>query len=315
MKLQEYITAASTAIEKNKFEGQPNNLYDPLNYIIRLGGKRIRPALALIGYHTLKPDFETAIPLAKAIEYFHNFSLMHDDIMDKSPLRRGQQSVHLKWNEATAILSGDLMLIECYKELTKMKDVLILEKFNQMAEEVCQGQQLDMDFESDEKVTIGQYIEMIRLKTSVLLGKSLSMGALLAHADQILINAFEKFGELIGIGFQIMDDYLDTFGESAKTGKKIGQDILDKKRALPFLLAENTLSRKEKKEFIALFSSYDEEKLVNEVRAIFIDHKIDQQTMDLAKKYFKEAEEILNTLTVDKTALNELVAFLRIRNY
>lgn len=156
---------------------------------------------------------------------------------------------------------------------------------------------------------------MIRLKTSVLLGKSLSMGALLAHADQILINAFEKFGELIGIGFQIMDDYLDTFGESAKTGKKIGQDILDKKRALPFLLAENTLSRKEKKEFIALFSSYDEEKLVNEVRALFIDHKIDQQTMDLAKKYFKEAEEILNTLTVDKTALNELVAFLRIRNY
>ena len=112
-----------------------------------------------------------------------------------------------------------------------------------------------------------------------------------------------------------MDDYLDTFGESAKTGKKIGQDILDKKRALPFLLAENTLSRKEKKEFIALFSSYDEEKLVNEVRAIFIDHKIDQQTMDLAKKYFKEAEEILNTLTVDKTALNELVDFLRIRNY
>ncbi|MEC8739334.1 MAG: polyprenyl synthetase family protein [Bacteroidota bacterium] len=315
MKLQEYIDLASRILNESDFDGKPQNLYNPLNYITKLGGKRIRPALSLLGYHIVKANWQEAVPLAKAVEYFHNFSLMHDDIMDKSPLRRGKEAVHVKWNEPTAILSGDLMLIKCYEELAKLKNWQIFNTFCQMAEEVCQGQQLDMDFESAKNITIKEYVEMVRLKTSVLIGKALSMGARLAGASKIAIVCLEKFGTHLGIGFQIMDDYLDTFGQSSKTGKRVGQDILDQKRSLPYLLAENTLDENGVNDFKNLFSTFEEEILVDKVRKFLIQRNIDQKTIKMAQEYFDLAQKELDSLEYSTGALRELLSFLKDRDF
>ncbi|UIR56288.1 polyprenyl synthetase family protein [Sphingobacterium sp. SRCM116780] len=222
------------SIQNSQFPNQPSNLYDPIRYFLSLGGKRIRPALTLMAAEMFGiKDITDAVPAAKSIEFFHNFSLIHDDVMDKAPLRRGKETVHEKWDLNVAILSGDGLLVKAYVELANCPPIYIsdlLKTFNRIAIEVCEGQQMDMDYEQADHITMFQYIEMIRLKTSVLLGGALQMGAILANAsleDQKLIY---EFGENIGIAFQLQDDVLDAYGNPETFGKQIGGDILINKK-------------------------------------------------------------------------------------
>lgn len=234
--------------EDHSYGQHPKELYEPIEYIMSLGGKRLRPLLVLLGYSLYKDDVEEILDQAMAVEVFHNFTLMHDDIMDEAPLRRGKATVHEKWNHNTAILSGDVMLVQAYELLLstpkgKLKPLLRL--FNKTACEVCEGQQLDMLFETKKKVSEEEYIEMIRLKTAVLLGMSLEFGAILAGASDHDVEAIRKFGENIGIGFQLKDDLLDVYADKAKFGKQVGGDILSNKKT--FLLI-NALAKANKKQ-------------------------------------------------------------------
>ncbi|MFC3198598.1 polyprenyl synthetase family protein [Parapedobacter deserti] len=217
----------------------PENLYAPIQYMLQIGGKRIRPLLTLMAADLFSIDeIDKALPAALAVELFHNFSLMHDDIMDNAPLRRGQQTVHEKWNPNVAILSGDNLLVMAYAQLAKCpadKLAGLLGAFNTMATEVCEGQQLDMDFERRESVGIDDYLQMIRLKTSVLLGTALKMGAILGHADENDAQLLYDFGVNVGIAFQLQDDILDVYGDPAQFGKQRGGDILANKKTLLLL--------------------------------------------------------------------------------
>jgi geranylgeranyl diphosphate synthase type II len=220
-------------IKNNPFKGKPENLYDPLNYILGLGGKRIRPVLTLMSAELFSDSIEKAVPSAMAVELFHNFSLIHDDIMDKAPLRRGQSTVHIKWDTPTGILSGDLMLVKAYEQLMLSEQKYwpaLLTVFNKTASDVCDGQQMDMNFETQKNVLESDYLEMIKLKTSVLLGCSLKMGAIVADAEDSNCSELYNFGVNLGMGFQLMDDYLDAFGTPELVGKQPGGDILSDKK-------------------------------------------------------------------------------------
>lgn len=226
-------------------------MYEPIRYLMQLGGKRLRPMLTLLSYALYKNDVRSIVPYAVAIESFHNFTLMHDDIMDKAPLRRGNATVHEKWNTNTAILSGDVMLIKVYDlflslDPAQLKPVLIA--FNKCAAAVCEGQQWDMDFEATERVSERQYLNMIRLKTAVLLGFSLELGAILAEASAADRNALREFGTQIGIGFQLKDDLLDAFADPEKFGKQLGGDILANKKTYLLIKALEKAEGKTKKE-------------------------------------------------------------------
>ena len=221
---------------------EPRGLYAPIDYILDLGGKRVRPVVALLAAKMFgDDDLSQSLPVALAVEVFHNFTLLHDDIMDESPIRRGKATVHEKWDVNTGILSGDLMLIQAYQHLCEVpnKQALpaLLCTFNRVATGVCEGQQYDVDFESREDVTIGEYLKMIELKTAVLLGGALEMGALAAGAAQKDADHLYEFGRLTGLAFQLQDDLLDTFGDSASTGKLKGNDIIRNKKTFLFLKA------------------------------------------------------------------------------
>ena len=222
------------------FPVSPANLYDPLRYFLTLGGKRMRPILTMLGAELFETPGKKAIHAAIAIEIFHNFSLIHDDIMDEAPLRRKQPTVHTKWNKNIAILSGDVLLVKAYQQICKQDAKVLprlLDIFNKTAIEVCEGQQLDMDFETRNNVSIPEYIEMIRLKTSVLLGCALEMGAIVAEASKEDQELIYTFGEHIGIAFQIQDDILDLYADPQKFGKQVGGDVLANKKTLLLLKA------------------------------------------------------------------------------
>lgn len=235
-----YTVYFENEIENYSFPNSPENLYEPLKYFIEIGGKRIRPLLTLMASEMFGLPKENALQASLAIELFHNFSLIHDDIMDKAPLRRGKQTVHLKWNDDIAILSGDVLLIKAYQALAKQDArhiPALLDLFNRTAVEVCEGQQMDMDFESCDQVTIEAYIEMIRLKTSVLLGCALAFGAIVSNASKKDRELIYAFGQNLGIAFQIQDDILDLYGDPEKFGKQIGGDIIANKKTLLLLKA------------------------------------------------------------------------------
>ena len=230
---------------KNFLQGYPqgsaDELYDPIHYLISLGGKRIRPILALAACEAEGGQLEAAMPVAMAVELFHNFTLMHDDIMDEAPLRRGRPTVHTKWSENAAILSGDVMYTLAMTALegtppSALKEVL--RQFNETSKEVCEGQQSDMAFEVRDNVTVDEYLKMIRLKTSVLLAASAAMGASAAGASSERVEAWYQYGVNVGLAFQIQDDFLDTFGESDSTGKQVGGDILSDKKTLLWLTTQ-----------------------------------------------------------------------------
>ncbi|MFD2146371.1 polyprenyl synthetase family protein [Mucilaginibacter antarcticus] len=231
--LQDLQLLIDKAVTELKYPDYPAELYDPIFYILSMGGKRMRPALLLMACDLFGGNVEKAMPPALAIEVFHNFTLMHDDIMDKAPLRRGRTTVHEKWNQNAAILSGDVMLIEGYKLMMQVEDRflrVILDIFNNTAVGVCEGQQLDMDFEVRDDVKIDEYIYMIRLKTAVVLGGALKIGSILGGADMKDADLVAEFGENLGLAFQLQDDMLDVYGSPEKFGKQVGGDIIANKK-------------------------------------------------------------------------------------
>src|SRR5690606_38318253 len=239
-----YAEKISERLARRDLPKSPENLYAPIDYILNLSGKRIRPLLVLLGADLFGlENMEHALPASVAIEYFHNFSLIHDDIKDKAPLRRGQQTVHQKWNDNVAILTGDALLVKAYEQLAQCPPHLIpelLRVFNRVALEVCEGQQLDMDFEELDHIRKEEYIEMIRLKTLVLIGGALEMGAVIAEASIENRTKLYNFGVHLGIAFQLQDDILDAFGSTEAFGKQIGGDIIvNKKTILHILLRDN----------------------------------------------------------------------------
>lgn len=263
-------------LEQQHLGSSPDSLYNPAHYILTLGGKRIRPALTLMGYFLFKDDIAEALPMATAVEVFHNFTLVHDDIMDKANVRRGKPTVHIKYGENTAILTGDVLMIKAYDYISKYNDsnlvVQLLGYFNRMATEVCEGQQMDMDFENMQNVSIEAYIRMIELKTSVLLGEALRCGAAVARAPQSDLQHLYAFGVNFGIAFQIMDDILDTFGDPDLVGKKIGGDIIQNKKTFLYLKAMELANDDEKDFLLHLYSGnivLSDDQKVNQVTALF----------------------------------------------
>lgn len=282
----------------------PENLYLPIEYTMEFGGKRIRPILLLISYQLFNDNIERAFSPAKAIELFHNFTLLHDDIMDKAPLRRGKITVHKKWNNNIAILSGDVMMIHAYQLLAKVESKHlkpILNVFNKAAIKVCEGQQWDMDFESKDEVPLMDYIKMIEFKTAVLLAASLKIGAILADAKEKDQKHLYEFGINMGIAFQLKDDLLDVFGTSKLFGKKIGGDILANKKTFLYLKALQISDVSTKLKLKKLYTSADEyDTKVDKVKNIFVDLNIKKHTLDLMKEYYIKAMKHLDAIDSDK---------------
>ncbi|MCK5781614.1 MAG: polyprenyl synthetase family protein [Flavobacteriales bacterium] len=310
-------TIVSNYFESNKFEGNPAELYDPINYILGLGGKRVRPLMVLMSYKLFKDDVEKALPLAQAIEVFHNFTLIHDDIMDKAPLRRGEETVHIKWDDNIAILSGDAMLIKAYQLLEELESSqlkTILPVFSKTAIEVCEGQQYDMNFETRNDVTIDQYVEMISLKTSVLLGAAMKIGALGADAEESEANFLYDFGKFLGLAFQLQDDYLDLYGDPNKFGKRIGGDVVANKKTFLTLKAFLKADKSTEQELKELFSTNnlnfaEEEKKINRVREIFTALDVVDNMKEEINKYYNNAIIALYELNVEENKKEELLQF------
>ncbi|MFT5817839.1 MAG: geranylgeranyl diphosphate synthase type II [Bacteroidia bacterium] len=291
--------------------GSPRAVYEPISYILSLGGKRIRPAMVLAAYKMYSNTYsDEVLKVAQAVEMFHNFTLLHDDIMDNSPLRRGQETVHIKWNDATAILSGDLLQIEVYEKLAEVGNVEILKLFNAMARELCEGQMNDMQFEQMDVVSNEGYLDMIRQKTAVLLGFSLQAGAILGGASKEDGKKLYDLGISIGLGFQLMDDYLDSFGETAKVGKRIGGDILEKKKTYLWNEMWSRLDDNERQEILKSYSS--DSSAIAHVKKAMDESGAKDYTLKLAQEYTVNS---LNTLkhfntSGDKVYLEEIVHML-----
>jgi geranylgeranyl diphosphate synthase type II len=297
---QELIEKFNKDFDTTHFPSQPATLYEPSEYFLKIGGKRIRPVLCLLGnelFSDLHPD---AFLAAKAVELFHNFSLVHDDMMDEANLRRGQPTVHTKYDANTALLVGDIMVIRAYEYLQPIQSnhlSKILGLFNQTAREVCEGQQLDMDYAKRATVSMEEYIHMITLKTSVLLAASLQMGAIIGGAGENNCSHLYEFGKKLGIAFQIQDDYLDAFGDAAVFGKDAGGDIKQNKKTFLLIRALETANPEQLKTLNALLAS-DPANKVDQVLAIFKACKVDAWAEDLKQKYMQEALAHLEAIAV-----------------
>ena len=285
------------------FDKEPANLYAPIKYTLNNAGKRIRPLLVLLSAKSFGADVEFALPAAVAVEIFHNFTLLHDDIMDNAPLRRGKPTVYKKWGENIAILSGDTMLVWAYKML-EAYDGEVYKKLNSLlnktAIEVCEGQQMDMDFETRDDVSIGEYIEMIRLKTAVLLGAALQFGGIIAHASGADLKNISDFGIKLGLAFQIQDDYLDTFGDKDAFGKRIGGDILDRKKTFLYLTALQEATPGDKSGLQTLFHSDNlpDEQLIAETINFYKKYNVDKIAQNQMATFTREALQALNKTTL-----------------
>ena len=312
---QELSEKINTHFNTRHFPETPATLYKPAEYILQIGGKRIRPAICLMGNELFDEIGADAYHMATAIELFHNFSLIHDDIMDKAPLRRGMETVHTKYGESTALLAGDVMLVRAYDYISKIKpDHLpkILHLFNKVGREVCEGQQLDMDFEQKETVSLDEYVHMITLKTSVLLAASLQFGAILGGAAGDSQHHLYEFGKNLGIAFQVQDDYLDAFGDPEKFGKQVGGDIIANKKTFLMIHALETASAEQRKELKRLMQENPADK-VAKVLQIFKDCKVDAWANELKEKYLQTALQHLEDTAVQsvrKKPLIELAAYL-----
>ena len=306
---QELIEKFNQHFDTQHFPSQPASLYEPSEYFLKIGGKRIRPVLCLLGnelFSDLHPD---AFLAANAVELFHNFSLVHDDMMDEANLRRGQATVHTKYDTNTALLVGDIMVIRAYEYLQPIQSnhlPKILGLFNQTAREVCEGQQLDMDYAKKATVTLDEYIQMITLKTSVLLAASLEMGAIIGGAGEHNCKHLYEFGKKLGIAFQIQDDYLDAFGDAALFGKESGGDIKQNKKTFLLIRALETANDEQLKTLQTLLASDPSDK-VDQVLAIFRACKVDAWAEDLKQKYMQEALAHLEAIAVVSTRKKPLI--------
>ena len=294
-----HITAALAQLSYGE---QPESLYAPIRYIMGLGGKRIRPLLTLLGAHLFTDELGGIVKPALATEVFHNFTLLHDDLMDQAPLRRGQATVHEKWNPNVAILGGDVMLVRAYELFLDVEPALlpvVLRRFGQTAAEVCEGQQWDMNFETEPQVSIAQYLDMIRLKTAVLLGFCLELGARLAGASEEDADHLRQFGTDIGLAFQLRDDLLDVYGDAATFGKRVGGDIVSDKKTFLLLTAQAQANESQRfilRQLIAQPTT-DADAKVQAVRGIYDELNIRPQTEALINDYFQDALQHLERVT------------------
>lgn len=308
---EELLSIFEDRLKQEKFSREPEELYSPINYTLALGGKRIRPVLTLMACDMFGGDINEALPQAIAIEMFHNFTLIHDDIMDNAPIRRGKKTVYKKWSPNIAILSGDTLFAYAYQYAQKAdKDVLqdVLSVFNQTAIEVCEGQQYDLNYETRNDVSVEEYINMIRLKTAVLFGASLKIGAIIGGANPTEADKLYSFALSIGLGFQLKDDLLDTFGDEAVFGKKPGGDILSNKKTFLYLKALELADTKTREKLISLYNSdnENEEEKINSVKTIFTNLNIDEITEREIDRYFDAANIDLNSLDVSVDIKAEL---------
>lgn len=312
--LEKYNAELETYLTNAVAARHPRQLYEPIDYILSLGGKRMRPTLTLMVCDFFSADFEKAVPAALAVEMFHNFSLIHDDIMDHAPLRRGQKTVHEKWDVNTAILSGDAMLILAYQFFENYEPPMFRELakiFSETALQVCEGQQHDMDFETRDDVTITEYLKMIDHKTAVLVGAAMKMGAIVAGATERDKEAIYEFGRNLGIAFQLQDDYLDIFGRPETFGKQVGGDIISNKKTFLYLTAHALGSRKQAEELEHLFSivPLDPTDKINTVREIFLKTKAADATREAIEKYSHLAFSLLEALAITEEKKEKLRQF------
>lgn len=311
-RFSQYIESELNAIQ---FPAIPCNLYDPLSYFLGLGGKRLRPVLTLLAAELGGSRKEDAIRCALAIEIFHNFSLIHDDIMDEAPLRRGKKTVHEKWNTNIAILSGDVLLVNAYQMLAQQEATHIpelLKLFNRTAVEVCEGQQMDMDFESNEIVAVEDYIEMIRLKTSVLLGCALEFGFIISNQSIEDRKKIYEFGVNLGIAFQIQDDILDLYGDPEKVGKQVGGDVKSNKKTILYLIAEKNATGALKDQLNKLKAEANSHIKIPAIQQIYEKLAVREETNKYLTTYYKRAIDLFESIetTNDRTSIMEMINFL-----
>jgi len=302
---QDYQSAFVDYLENYSKVREPKNLYEPINYILKLGGKRLRPVLTLMSTNIFNGDYKKALDAALSIEVFHNFSLVHDDIMDAAPLRRGEQTVHEKWDTKTGILSGDAMLIMAYQlfENYEPETFQALAKlFSKTALEVCEGQQYDVDFETRDNVTVSEYLKMIEYKTAVLVGAAMKMGAIVANASKKNQDGIYEFGRLLGIAFQLQDDYLDAFGDPETFGKQVGGDIIENKKTYLYLKALDFLKASEKQQLEQLFTVNLEDNFekIKTVKQFFITSGSSEATQKEIENYTNKAFLVLETLAISE---------------
>lgn len=308
--IQQYQEFFSDYLQSQSKNKEPKNLYEPIHYILQLGGKRMRPILTLMSAEIFDTDYAKALPAALAVEVFHNFSLVHDDIMDDAPLRRGNVTVHEKWNVNTGILSGDAMLILAYQYFEEYEPTIFLalaKLFSKTALEVCEGQQWDVDFETRNDVTIPEYLKMIECKTAVLVAAAMKMGAIIAETSQENANLIYDFGLNLGLAFQLQDDYLDAFGNPETFGKQVGGDIIENKKTYLYLKAMEFLSSNEKEELFHLFSIHPEDNStkIETVKEIFNSSGAAQATQKAIQDFTLKAFETLDKMNIseDKKAM------------
>lgn len=310
-------------LEAIPYDREPKSLYEPVRYVLSLGGKRIRPILMLLAYNLYKDNPEAILSSAVALETYHNYTLLHDDLMDNADLRRGHMTVHKKWDGNTAVLSGDSMLVLAYQRMAqcrpdKLKEVIDL--FTETALEIGEGQQYDMEFELRSDVTEAEYIEMIRLKTSVLLACALKIGAILADAPAADADNLYRFGEQIGLAFQLQDDYLDVYGDESVFGKAIGGDIMANKKTFMLINALNKADERQRRELLTWISAttFDRKEKVEAVTALYDKIGIDRLAREKINYYFEQSKKYLDAVNVPEERKRELKAYahrMMERNY
>ena len=307
--IKNYQEIINSKIEKIRIQGTPNELYDPVNYILNLKSKRVRPILSLLSYSLFKEDIDKITEPSIALEFFHNFTLIHDDIMDNADIRRGEDTIHKKWNNNIGILSGDLLMIFAYKMLENVEEKTFkktFQRYNNIAVKVCEGQQYDMNFEVENEISEDDYLKMITLKTAVLIGFSLELGGLIANKEKLITDQLYVAGENFGISFQLMDDYLDVFG-SAEFGKKIGGDISSNKKTYLIIKLLEKANSTDKESILKLMNdnSGDENKIkfITDMMLKYQIDKIAKQKMDI---YFDEGMKTLSSISSKKNKILEL---------
>lgn len=312
--MTEYIKIFEDYLKKELKYIKPENLYNPVKYLLESGGKRLRPIIALNVSELLGGKIFDTLPAAAALEIFHNFTLAHDDIMDNSMLRRGKKTINSKWDNNTGILSGDVMLIISYEVLNQYQDskyIHLSKKLTEISRLVCEGQQADMDFASKNDITENEYFEMIKNKTAVLIGCSFMFGAIVAEANDLNTNLLYEIGLNLGIAFQLEDDLLDCFGDQEKFGKKIGGDIIEKKKTLLYLFTNSNLEPKKKLEFENIFNSNEiaESEKINSIKLFYETSGALKYVKNKVKVYFDKADQLINKLELDNDTKRKLNQF------
>ena len=312
--INQYQEFIADYLESQYETKEPKNLYEPIHYILGLGGKRMRPVLTLMSAEIFDVDYKKALPAALAVEVFHNFSLIHDDIMDDAPLRRGNVTVHEKWDINTGILSGDAMLILAYQYFEKYEPAIfrdLAKLFSKTALEVCEGQQWDVDFETRTDVSIPEYLKMIQYKTAVLVAAAMKMGAIIAETSEDNANLIYDFGLNLGLAFQLQDDYLDAFGNPETFGKQVGGDIIENKKTYLYLKALEFASNDQAKKLVDLFSIHpqDSSDKIEAVKEIFVASGAAQETKNAIQDFTFKAFDTLQNISIDNDKKEMLRTF------